>query len=153
MAVRIRHVTLWRTEVRNEPGGVAAALEPLAHARTDLKVVMAQTHPGDPKRAAIEIYPGSTRKAKIAARAAGFSASPAPVLLVEGDNRPGLAYAIANTIAWAGINLRFFRAEVAGQRYLALLGFRTDEDARASASLIRKVTARPGPARRRPARR
>lgn len=152
MNVRIRQVTLWRTEVRNEPGRVAAALEPLAHARTDLKVVMAQTRPGDPKRATIEIYPGSARKAKIAARAAGFSASPTPVLLVEGDNRPGLAYAIANTIAWAGINLSFFRAEVAGRRYLALLGFRTDADARASASLIRKVAARRAPGRA-PARR
>lgn len=141
MAVRITRVTLWRTDVENKPGMLAATLEPLAHARTDLKVVIARTQRRNTKRATIEIYPGSGRKAKVAARAAGFSASPTPVLRVEGKNRPGLAYAIANTIAWAGINLNFFTAEVAGPRYSALLGFRTDQDLRRSASLIKKVTA------------
>ncbi len=139
MGVRITRVTLWRTAVQNKAGMLAATLEPLAHARTDLKVVMARTERGPARRATIEIYPGSGRKAKVAARAAGFSASPTPVLRVEGKNRPGLAYAIANTIAWAGINLDFFTAEVAGPRYAALLGFRTDKDLRRSASLIKKV--------------
>ena len=75
----------------------------------------------------------------MAARAAGFTLSPTPVLQLEGANRPGLAYAIANTIAWAGISVRFLSAQVVGSRYSALLGFRTDDERRKAASLIRKV--------------
>ena len=75
-------------------------------------------------------------------RTAGFSLSPTPVLLIEGENRPGLAYAVANTVAWAGISVRFLSAQVVGKRYSALLGFRTDEDARKAGVLIRRVAAR-----------
>ena len=73
-----------------------------------------------------------------------------PILLVEGDNRPGLAYAVANTVAWAGITVRFLSAQVVGDRYSALLGFRTDEDARQGATLIRRVAkAKSGAKKRR----
>jgi len=141
MAVKIKHVSLWRTNVQNRPGVLAATLEPLAHARTDLKVVICSIHPTRTRRATLEIYPGAGARAEIAARAAGFSRSPTPVLLVEGENRPGLAYAVANAIAWAGIDLRFLSAQVVGSRYSALLGFKTDQEARDTASLIRRVAA------------
>ena len=97
--------------------------------------------PGRSNRATVEIFPGTGRRAALAARAAGFSLSPTPVLLVEGENRPGLAYAVANTIAWAGISVRFLSAQVVGTQYLALLGFRTDVDRRKAGVLIRRVAA------------
>ena len=139
MAVTIKRVMLWQTEIKNEPGALSAVLEPLAQAGLDLHAVMKRCIPGRRGRATVEILPGSGRKATALARAAGFSQSPTEALLVEGANRPGLAYAVANSIAWAGISLRFLSAQIAGERYSALLGFRTPAERRKGATLIRKV--------------
>ncbi len=139
MAVTIRRVMLWQTEIENEPGALSAVLEPLAQAGLDLQAVMNRCIPGRRGRATVEILPGSGRRATALARAAGFSQSPTETLLVEGRNRPGLAYAVANSIAWAGISLRFLSAQSAGEHYSALLGFRTRAERRKGESLIRKV--------------
>jgi hypothetical protein len=141
MAVKIKRVQMWQTSIRNLPGVLAATLEPLAHAGVDLSGVMNYSLPGHSSRATIEILAGSGRRAARAAQAAGFTLSPTPVLLIEGDNRPGLAYAVTGAVAWAGITLRFLSAQVVGAHYSALLGFRTDTDARKARSLIRKVAS------------
>ena len=141
MAVTIERVQLWRTEIRNKPGVLAAALEPLAHGGVDLRVVTEHRVPGRATRAVVEVLLESGRRAVRAAKAAGFTLSPTPVLLVEGDNRPGLAYAVTGAIAWAGIAVKFLSMQVVGDRYSAVLGFRNDGDARKASSLIRRVTA------------
>ena len=138
--VTIKRVQLWRTEIRNKPGVLAAALEPLAHACVDLRVVMKHSVQGRSTRAAVEVLAGSGRRAVRAATAAGFTLSPTPVLLAEGDNYPGLAYAVTGAIAWAGIAVKFVSMQVVGDRYSAILGFQTDGDARKASSLIRKVS-------------
>ncbi len=139
MAVTIKRVSLWQTEIKNEPGALSAVLEPLAQAGMDLHAVMNRCIPGRRGRATVEILPRSGRRTSALARAAGFSQSPTEALLVEGINRPGLAYAVANSIAWAGISLRFLSAQSAGEHYSALLGFRTPAERRKGESLIRKV--------------
>ena len=68
MAVNVKQVTLWRSEVANRPGALAAALGPLAGAGASLRVVMGYRIPGDENRAAIEVYPVSGKKAAAAAR-------------------------------------------------------------------------------------
>jgi hypothetical protein len=141
MTVKITRVEIWQTEIQNKPGVLASTLQPLAERRADLKVVMKYSVPGRPSRATVEIFPGTGRRGALAAQAAGFSRSRTPVLLVEGPNRPGLAYAVANTIAWAGIDVRFLSAQVVGKRYSALLGFKTDEEARKARVLIRRVAS------------
>jgi len=146
MAVKIRRVQMWQTSIRNRPGVLATTLEPLAHAGVDLNVVMKYSLPGRSNRATIEILAGSGRRAARAAQAAGFTVSPTPVLLVEGDNRPGLAYAVTAAVAWAGITVRFLSAQVVGERYSAILGFRNDDDADKARSLIRKVATASPPA-------
>ncbi len=141
MAVKISRIQLWQTEIRNKPGALEAILEPLAQSKADLQVVRKYSVPGRSTRATVEVFPGKGRRAAVAARNAGFSVSPAPVLLVEGENRPGLAYAVANAVAWAGIGVRFLSAQVVGRRYSALLGFKTEDEARKARALIRRVAA------------
>ena len=141
MAVTIKRVMLWQTEIQDKPGALSAVLEPLAQAGLDLHAVMNRCIPGRRGRATVEILPGSGRRASALARAAGFSQSRTEALLVEGINRPGLAYAVANSIAWAGISLRFLSAQSAGEHYSALLGFRTSAERRKGESLIRRVAA------------
>jgi len=140
MPVTIKHILLWRKEVENQPGVLASTLEPLATAAADLQVVMGYRFPGDATKAAIEMYPVTGRRLTKQAETAGLTASSLPTLLVEGDNKPGLAHAIAQTIAPAGINLGFLVAQVIGRRYSAVIGFETSEDAKKAASLIKSLT-------------
>jgi hypothetical protein len=141
MAVTVKKVTLWRSEVSNTPGALAAALAPLAEAGADLQVVMGYRYPGNERKAALEMFPVAGKKSIAAAGAAGLSASSIPTLRVEGDNKPGLGHAIARALADAGINLGFFVAQVIGRRYTAVIGFETDADAATAAALIKKASA------------
>ena len=140
MSVTVKHITLWRAEVENKPGVLARTLESLAAAGADLHVVMGYRFPGVGKKAAIEVYPVTAKKSVAAARAAGLGASAIPTLLVEGDNKPGLAHAVANAIGDAGINLGFLVAQVVGRRYSAIVGFENEADANNAAALIKKAT-------------
>jgi hypothetical protein len=140
MAVTVKRITLWRSEVLNRPGMLARALKPLADAGASLQVAMAYRIPGEPTRAAFEISPVSGKKSEAAAKAAGLERSPIPTLLVIGDDRLGLGSELAEAIAGAGINVSFLVAQVVGRRYSAVYGFETEEEARIATSLIKKVS-------------
>jgi hypothetical protein len=139
MAVTVKKIVLWRKKVDNRAGILANALAPLAHAGTDIHVVMAYRFPGQESKAAIELYPVTGKKPSTAAREAGFSASAIPALLVEGDNRAGIGYATAQAIADAGINMDFVVAQVLGRKYSAVFGFESEADAAKCAAIIRKA--------------
>lgn len=141
MAVTVKKIVLWRYEVDNKPGMLAATLEPLAAAGADLHVVMGYRYPGNEGRAAIEVYPVSGKKVTAVAKAAGLTASSISALLVEGDNRGGLGATMARALADAGINLSFLVAQVIGRKYSALLGFETAQDANKAVALLKKATA------------
>ena len=145
MAISVKQIVLWRSEVANRPGALAGALGPLADAGANLKVVMGYRIPGDENRAAIEVYPVTGKRATGAARSAGLSDSGIPTLLVDGDDRPGLGAAMTRAIAEAGINMIFFIAQVVGRRYSAVIGFETAAEAKKAAALIKKAK----PAKRR----
>ncbi len=142
MPVTVKNISLWRKEVENRTGVLAQTLEPLANAGADLHLVMGYRHPGDETKAAIELYPVAGKKVTAAALGVGLAASSIPTLLVEGDNKPGLAHRIAQAIADAGVELNFFVAQAIGRRYVAVAGFETDADAKKAAALIKKATSK-----------
>jgi len=142
MAVAVKKITVWRTEVDNRTGALARLLEGLSAAKGRLDVVMGYRVPGQHERAVIEVWPVSGKKLSQAAGAAGLRPSETPTLLVQGDDRPGLGHAMAHALAGAGINMVFLVAQVIGRRYSALFGFESAADADRAAGLLRK--ARPG---------
>jgi hypothetical protein len=144
MAVSIRKITLWRTEVPHRPGALADLLEPLAEAGADLQIVMGYRIPGKESRAVIEMAPVGTRKVAQAAQRRGLAPGGAPTLLVVGDNRPGLANRIARALSDSGVNIAFLVAQVVGRRYSAVFGFASEADLDKAADRIRAaVVARP----------
>jgi hypothetical protein len=140
MAISVKKTALWRMELENQPGTLAAALKPLAETGTDLQLVMLYRFPGT-RRGAIEVHPISGKKAAGIARGVGLSPSSIPVLLVNGDNRAGLGYALAKAVGDSGINVSFLMAQVVGRRYSAVFGFENDADAAKAAALIKKAAA------------
>lgn len=157
MAVRIRKLRLWRTEVEHRPGALADLLEPLAAFGLDLQIVMGYRLPGK-ERAVVELAPISSRRGAAAAAQARLSPGGSPTLLVLGDNRPGLANRIARALAESQVNVAFLVAQVVGRRYSAVFGFDSEADLDRAADRIRQAAiARPvarsaGPPRRRTAR-
>lgn len=139
MDIKVRKVRLWRTEVSRRSGALAAALEPLAQHGADLKVIRVRAAPGRTQRNVVEVYAGDGQRAALAARAAGFSQTPATAVLLQGDNRPGFAYEVANAVAWAGIGVRDYEAGVVGRKFSSTLTFDSEADAAKAATIIRKV--------------
>jgi hypothetical protein len=139
MAVTVKKIALWRSEVENKPGVLGRVLAPLADAGADLQVVMGYRYPGEERKAAIEVCPVSGRKSVAAAREVGLVASSIPTLLVEGDNRPGLGSAISHAMADEGINLGFLVAQVIDGKFSAVMGFEDEAESRKASSLIKKV--------------
>jgi hypothetical protein len=139
MAIRVKSLALWRAEIENRPGALAGVLEPLQ--AVGLQVVMGYRYPGNESRAAVEVYPITGKKAVQGAQAAGLSASSIPALLVEGDDKPGLGYAICAALAEAGINIDFLIGQVVGRKYSTVIGFETEEQSRKAVPLIKKAAA------------
>lgn len=147
MAVTVKKVKLWRREVMDTPGSLAATLEPLAGAGADLQTVLGRgaAITGDGSAATIAVHPIVGKKAVAAAQQAGFSEWPVAALMVEGDNRLGLGYAIARALGDAGINLAFVAAQVIGRRFAALFGFENAADAGRASAIIKKAAAQAPP--------
>jgi len=142
MPVTVKSISIWRKEAENKIGLLAQTLEPLAKAGADLGVVMGYRLPGKEATAVVEVYPVSGKKVTAAAAETGLASSTIPTLLVEGDNRPGLAHKIAQTIANAGVDVSFFVAQAIGRRYSAVIGFATQDDAKKAAALIKKAASK-----------
>ena len=142
MAATVKKAVLWRKEAESEPGVLATTLKPFAEAGADLQVVMGYRLPGNESKAVIELYPVSNKKSKAAAEAAGLTPSTIATLAVEGDNKPGLGYAIGKAIGDAGINMAFIVTQVVGRKYSAVFGFENEADANKAAVLIKKAPAR-----------
>jgi hypothetical protein len=139
MPVTVKKIVLWRTEVDNKPGALASAMAPLAKAGAGLKVMMGYRQPSARGKMAVEVFPVTGRKLAAAAGAAGLTAATIPALLVEGDDKPGLGYGMAEKVSEAGINIAFWMAHAIGGKFAAVIGFETDDDAKHAAPLLKKA--------------
>jgi hypothetical protein len=136
MAISVKRISLWRREVEDRPGMLAATLEPLASAGANLQVIMGY-HIGE--KAAIEVFPVAGNRAMNAARQGGLAESGPPALLVTGNNQPAVGHSMARAIADQGINIHFLVAQVVGERYSAVFGFGSEDDASRAMEIIKKA--------------
>jgi hypothetical protein len=139
MAVTVKKIVVWRTDVEDKPGALSSVLAPLAAVGADLQLVMGYRYHGGKHKAAIEVCPLAGRKATTAASKAGLAASTIPTLLVQGHDRPGLGHAIAQAIADAGINVVFVVAQVIDARFSAVMGFADEAASKQATTLIKKA--------------
>ncbi|MCW5980219.1 MAG: hypothetical protein KIT09_19200 [Bryobacteraceae bacterium] len=140
MPVTVKKIALWRAEVENKPGALAQTLAPLAAFGADLQVVMGYRIPGEGDKAILELFPVTGKKAAGIAKSAGLEVAGIPTLLVQGDNEPGLAHAIAKAAGDAGVNINFMVAQVAGSAYSAVIGLDSDDDAKKMAAIVKKAS-------------
>jgi hypothetical protein len=141
MPVTVKKVVLWRRELDNRPGALAGVLEPLVRAGANFQIAMGYRFPGNESRAAVELAPVTGKKSAAAAQGGGLQPSNIPTLVVTGDDRPGLGYALAQGMADAGINMAFLVAQVLGKKYSAIFGFESEADADRAAAIIKRAVA------------
>ena len=137
MAYDVSKVEVWTREIDDRAGSLAAALEPLAKAGADLAFLIARRYTHQPGKAVVFVG-GVTGAGTKAAETAGFRrTSDLAALRVEGANKPGDAFQVANLLSKSGINLRGVSASVIGPRYVQILAFDTAADADKAAGLLR----------------
>jgi len=138
--LKVSKAVLWRRELENRPGTLAAALEPFAKAGVNLQIVMGYSSPKPGGTSAVEVFPVTGPIAEQAAKEAGLKPQEqVPCVIVDGADRSGLAYDIAKAIADAGINLHFAVVQALDNRYHGIFGFGSQADADKSLDLIQSA--------------
>jgi len=139
MAVTIQKVDVWSAEIRDEVGGLAAVLAPLAAAGADLAFVVARRQRDAPGTGIVFLGGLKGAKQTAAAQKAGLSkTSDISALVAEAPNKPGLANRLVEQLAAARINLRGMSASVTGSKCVIVFAFDSAADRDNAAKLLRK---------------
>jgi hypothetical protein len=150
MALSVKRVQWWAGPIADRAGGLAALLKPLAEAKVNLEFVLARRTPEAPGQGVVFVAPITTGAAEKAAEAAGLKPAPeVAALRVEGENCPGMGYAISRAVADAEISFRGLAAGVIAGRFISYYAFDCAADANRAADVIAAVD--PGGPGRKPA--
>ena len=140
MDMLVDRVDVWTASIADKPGGLSGTLKGVFEAGADLDFVIARRAPDEPGMGAVFITPIRGDREIEAASTLGFNlTSSVDSVRVEGDNVPGAAVNIAETIANADINIRSFSAAVIGPRYIAYVGFDSSSDADRAAKVLQEA--------------
>lgn len=140
MSFKMDRVHVWATDVKDEPGGVAAKLSLLNKSGANLDYVYTQRLPDNPGHGMLCVAPIVGVEQTKAAKAAGMHEVPDPIVMrVEGDNTAGLAHRLKNEWAMANINLHGAILAVLGTKFLGYITFDTVEDANKAARILADI--------------
>lgn len=135
----VERVDVWAATIKDKPGGLASILAGLRDAGADLDFIVARRAPDQPGTGVVFVTPLRGDREIRAASALGFDVTRSlHELRVEGENKPGVAAALTEKLAKAGINLRGFTAAVIGTRFILYIGLDTSEDAVKAAAILKK---------------
>ncbi len=141
MGLAVERVDVWAATIKDQPGGLAEKLAPLAEAGADLEFAVARRAPDQPGTGVVYVTP-LRGDAQIGAGAkAGFAvADSLHSVRVEGDNRPGIGAELTSAVADAGINLRGLSAAVLKERFVMHLALDNAEDADKAMGLLQATS-------------
>lgn len=138
MALTVKKVDVWSTEMLDQSGALTTKLEPLARAGVNLDFLMARRQPEKAGLGiAFAVGIKGARGAKAATSAGWQKATDIGVLRVEGPDKAGSCNQVLTRIADAGINLRGASASVIGRRFVIFLAFDSAADAARAAKLVK----------------
>jgi hypothetical protein len=140
MALQIRKIQVWSSEIPDRPGAAAGKLELLARAGADLEFVFTRPHPSRPDTGMLFVAPITGPEQIQAARAAGLApAVDVAMLSIEGENRPGIGYDIMSRLAVAGLNLRGLSISTVGHQFAAYLAFDNADTSAAAVQVLAEL--------------
>ncbi len=138
MALEASRVDIWAGSIKDKPGGLAAALSPLADAGAKLQYVMARR---DKKGTGVVfVTPVKGAKQAAAARKAGLHKTKSLFAVrAEGRDKTGLGATITCALADAGINIRGLSASVIGRKFILWLAVDSAAEATKAVRVLKKV--------------
>lgn len=140
MDLLVERVDVWAAPIKDQPGGLSKTLTGLREAGADLNFIIARRDSDKSGEGVLFVTPIRGDKEVEAAANLGFNVtSSVHSLRIEGKNEPGLAAAITDKLAGAGINLRGFSAAVLGARFVVYLGFDSTEDTEKATGILQTV--------------
>ena len=135
----VERVDVWAATIQDKPGGLAKILTGLKDAGADLDFVIARRAPEKPGTGVVFVTPLRGDREVAAASTLGFNVtSSLKSLRIEGENKPGVASALTNRLADAGINLHGVSAAVIGTKFIIYISLDNAEDAAKAAKIIKK---------------
>jgi len=140
MGFKLDRVHVWSGEIRDQAGGIAQKLAPLAQAGANLEYIYTRRQPDKPGTGLLFVAPVTGPSQVRVARASGLTETQDQVVLrVEGDNQAGLAHRLTQQWALAGINLEGLTMSVFGNRFVAYASFDTVNDANRAAQILADI--------------
>jgi len=134
MELLVEQVEVWAATIPDKPGGLARVLTTLRDVGADLQLIIARR--SQDGNGVVFVTPLQGEREMVAASVAGFNITQKQhCVRVGGLNQPGLAAALTEDLAEAGINLRGFSAAVIGTQFVAYVAV----DSQAEADLATKV--------------
>ena len=135
----VERVDVWAATIEDKPGGLAKILTGLKDAGADLDFVIARRAPEKPGTGVVFVTPLRGDREVAAASTLGFNVtSSLKSLRIEGQNKPGVASALTNRLADAGINLHGLSAAVIGTKFIIYISLDNAEDAAKAAKILKK---------------
>ncbi|AGW90047.1 MULTISPECIES: ACT domain-containing protein [Cupriavidus] len=140
MELLVEQVEVWVASIPDKPGGLAAILTTLRDVGADLQFIIARRSPDRPGEGVVFVTPLQGDREMVAAAVAGFDiAQKQHCVRILGSNRPGLAVAMTEDLAEAGINLRGFSAAVIGTQFVAYVAVDSQAEADRAADVLKAV--------------
>ena len=137
MGFKLDRVHVWSGEVVDQAGGVAAKLQLLAQAGTNLEYIYTRRQPDKPGTGVLYVAPVTGPLQIRAAKSAGLVETNAPVVVrVEGDNQAGLAHRVTQQWAMAGLSMQGMMMSVLGDKFVGYVSFDTVADANKAAAIL-----------------
>ncbi|RDK05891.1 ACT domain-containing protein [Cupriavidus lacunae] len=140
MELLVEQVEVWVASIPDEPGGLAGVLTTLRDVGAYLQLIIARRSPDRPGEGVVFVTPLQGDREMVAAAVAGFNiAQKQHCVRVLGSNQPGLAAALTEDLAKAGINLRGFSAAVIGTQFVAYVAVDSQAEADRAADVLKAV--------------
>jgi hypothetical protein len=140
MDLIVECVDVWAARIKDEPGGLARILSGLREAGADLDFIVARRAAEEPGTGVVFVTPLYGDREVAAAADLGFNVTKSlHSVRVEGENKPGVAAGLTETLAAAKINLRGLSAAVIGARFILYIGLDNAEDAEKAVNILRQA--------------
>ena len=138
MKLDVTVVDVWAASIKDRPGGLAAKLDALAQAGTDLEFAIARRESKKPGTGVVFVTPIKGAKQIKAAQKAGFAKTTSlRGLRISAVDKPGLGAKLTKQLAEAGINLRGMSGAAIGKRAIFHLAFDSNADANQAMRLLK----------------
>ena len=140
MNLKITPEDVWAASMVDQPGALAAKLDALSGAGANLAFVIARRAHEQPNTGVVFVTPIIGAQQIQAAQQAGFEKTQSlQSVCIETTDKPGLAAALTNDLAAAGINLHGFSAAAIGEKCVLHLAFDSTVDAENAIQRLGKI--------------